>query len=69
VDYAPIIDGYGRTRASPGRYVPAIGKRLVDPSKGDIGWHPGSRKTPFSQRTYDRLSAWVDQKISEIDIE
>jgi len=55
--YAEIIDGYGKTTSSKGRYVPAIHKRLVRPSKRnpDPSQHPGSKKIPFTDRTLTRL--------------
>jgi len=63
VPYAPIIDGEGRTTASPGRYVPRIDKRLVRPSKRNpnIGLHPGAKKTPFSSRTVERWRAEAEE--------
>lgn len=36
------------TSPSPGRYVPAIGKRLVNPASG---MHPGIPANPFVERT------------------
>jgi hypothetical protein len=61
--HAEHIDGHGQTARSEGRYVPAIGRRLKRPSKHSpsIGWHPGSRKTPFTERTMARLESLVTQ--------
>jgi len=42
------------TGPSPGRYVPAIGKRLVTEKK-NIGVHPGIQPNPFVDRALDRL--------------
>jgi len=42
------------TSPSPGRYVPAIGKRLVTEKK-NIGVHPGIQPNPFVDRALDRL--------------
>jgi len=39
------------TRASPGRYVPAIGKRLINPELPHFGMHPGIRATHFVEQT------------------
>ena len=47
--YAPYVE-FG-TRASPGRYVPAIGKRLVNPSLPHFGMHPGIRATHFVEQS------------------
>ena len=65
--HAEHIDGYGRTARSEGRYVPAIHRRLVRPSKRNprIGWHPGSRKTPFTERTMVRLEQLVEQILTQ----
>ncbi|RLG45127.1 MAG: hypothetical protein DRN81_02685 [Thermoproteota archaeon] len=40
------------TRRSPGRFVPAIGRRLRTPSRTNptIGYHPGTRANPFVAR-------------------
>lgn len=46
-----VISG---TRESPGRYVPAIGKRLVNP-KRNIGTHSGMKANPFVERAFERL--------------
>ena len=53
------------TRPSPGRYVPKIGKRLVNPRfyharsgkilPRDIGMHPGTPANPFVERTYRKI--------------
>ena len=37
------------TRPSPGRYVPAIDRRLVDPGHPSFGMHPGIRANPYVQ--------------------
>jgi len=49
VPYAGFVE-FG-TRPSPGRYVPAIGKRLVNPALPHFGMHPGIRATHFVERT------------------
>jgi len=48
------------TRASPGRFVWQINKRLVKPSKRnpDIGMHPGIKRT----RWFDNVMAWWDTR-------
>jgi len=52
VHYATyVITG---TSPSPGRYVPAIGKRLVS-GKRKIGIHPGMKPNPFMNRALERL--------------
>jgi len=51
VDYAPyVIRG---TRPSPGRYVPAIERRLVDPEHPSFGTHPGIAPNPFLEQAAD----------------
>jgi len=49
VAYAPYVE-FG-TRPSPGRYVPAIGKRLVNPALPHFGMHPGIKATHFVEKT------------------
>jgi len=68
VPYDKFIDGDGMTASSPGRYVPAIGKRLVMPSKRNpsIGTHPGSRQTPFSRRTAERMVREAEVMLDEM---
>jgi len=66
VPYDQYVDGEGRTAASPGRYVPYIGKkgkRLKRVSKRNprLGIHPGSRKTPYSKRTTERLRTRIEE--------
>jgi len=56
VDYAPYLE-YG-TRPSPGRYVPAIGKRLVDASLPYFGMHPGIRGRHFVERTREEMETY-----------
>lgn len=67
--------GPDRTRASPGRYVPAIGKRLVSTSSTktvvvggrsfkitsgrNIGMHPGAKRTPYYTRAWTKLKRWL----------
>jgi len=46
VKYALFINS--GTKESPGRYVPSIGKRLVNPPEG---MHPGVKATHFIERT------------------
>lgn len=63
VDYAKYVICW--TRPSPGRYVPAIGKRLVNPRffhaksgkvlMRDIGMHPGTPANPFVEKTCEKL--------------
>lgn len=63
--HAEIIDGEGRVPSSPGRYVPAIGRRLVRTSTTNprIGTHPGAKKTPFGKRTAERLAMELEEEI------
>jgi len=53
--YAPYV--IAGTQRSPGRFVPAIGKRLRQPSRTnpDIGEHPGTPANPFMYRAYQRI--------------
>lgn len=44
------------TRPSPGRFVPAIGKRLVNPPRGT---HPGQRAQPWLQDAINKIAARV----------
>ena len=65
--YDKYVDGEGKTASSPGRYVPAIDKRLVNVSKRnpDIGVHPGSKRTPYSARTAERMKAEAARLIEQ----
>ena len=45
------------TKPSPGRYVPAIGKRLVNPSLPHFGMHPGIKANPYIRETLDSTKA------------
>lgn len=54
VGYATYLE-HG-TRASPGRYVKAIGKRLVNPPRG---MHPGIKPHPFVKPTYDTIASEI----------
>ena len=46
MEYSPhVVLG---TRPSPGRYVPQIGKRLINPRRG---MHPGNPPNPFIDET------------------
>ena len=56
VDYAPYLE-YG-TRPSPGRYVPAMGKRLVNPALPGFGMHPGISPRPFVEPTRAEMEAF-----------
>ena len=47
--YSPYVE-FG-TRASPGRYVPAIERRLVNPTLPHFGMHPGIRATHFVEQS------------------
>jgi hypothetical protein len=39
------------TGPSPGRYVPAIDRRLINPDLPGFGWHPGIRPNPYIEET------------------
>jgi hypothetical protein len=52
-----------RTKASPGRYVPAIGKRLVNPP---LGMHPGTPKDDFVGRAREYVKGEADGVISRV---
>jgi len=56
VDYAPHLE-FG-TRSSPGRYVPPIGKRLVNPAHPSFGMHPGISPRPFVEPTRVEMEAF-----------
>lgn len=56
VFYAPYLE-FG-TRPSPGRYVPAIEKRLVDPSHPSFGMHPGIKPLRLVSQTRDEMLAF-----------
>lgn len=62
------------TRASPGRYVPAIGKRLVSGRRRtkisgvvsyDIGMHPGIRATHFFERALIDADRHIDSMYAD----
>lgn len=63
--HAEILDGHGRTKSSPGRFVKVIGKRLVTVSKRNprIGTHPGAKRTPFGEQTAEQLRAEAEEYI------
>lgn len=64
--HAPyVISGTGRR---PGRFVPAIGKRLVRPSTWNpyIGTHPGTPANPFIERAYQRVMGVIDNLIRRV---
>ena len=67
VSYAPYVE-YG-TRPSPGRYVPSIAKRLVNPSLPHFGMHPGIRPTHFVEEaalaSEPRIEAIFDSIMQE----
>ena len=56
VHYAPYLE-HG-TRPSPGRYVPAIGKRLINPALPSFGMHPGIKPQPFVEPTRVEMEAF-----------
>ena len=56
VYYAPYVE-FG-TKPSPGRYVPAIGKRLVDASLPHFGMHPGIEGQRFVEKTREEMLAY-----------
>lgn len=43
------------TAPSYGRYVPAIGKRLIDSNRLNIGMHPGNRPYKFMEKAAERV--------------
>jgi HK97 gp10 family phage protein len=53
------------TRPSPGRYVPAIKKRLVNPGHPSFGMHPGIAPNPFVERTFREVSQHVVDRVDE----
>lgn len=62
VDYAKFV--VGGTRASPGRFVPQLGKRLVNPKRG---MHPGIKANDFVGRTRVKVQGeipkiWAQEK-------
>lgn len=65
--HAAVVDGEGKTASSPGRYVPAINKRLVKPSvkNPNIGIHPGSRRTPYSKRAADKIRSLAAELLQD----
>ena len=62
------------TQPSPGRYVPAIGKRLVNPRLPHFGMHPGIRANPYIAETVqstreafaEDLQRKMSQRLSEM---
>ncbi|MBS7626870.1 HK97 gp10 family phage protein [Candidatus Bathyarchaeota archaeon] len=54
------------TRPSPGRYVPSIGRRLVDSKHPSFGMHPGIAPNPFVERTFRDVSQQVIDKVDGI---
>jgi hypothetical protein len=46
--------------ASPGRYVPAIGKRLIDSSRPGFGMWPGFKANPFMERIVAASQSEID---------
>jgi hypothetical protein len=46
--------------ASPGRYVPAIGKRLIDSSRPGFGMWPGFKANPFMERIVAASQGEID---------
>jgi len=61
---------YYGTRPSPGRYVPAIGRRLV--RKVPLGVHPGVKRNLFIDRAllqlkeYDKLQVEIRSLLKEV---
>lgn len=47
------------TKESPGRFVPAIGKRLIDDSRPDFGTHPGMKANKIITDTLIELKTRV----------
>ena len=47
--------------SSPGRYVPAIGKRLTNPNRGGFGMWPGFKANPY----LDRVAAAATPEIQQ----
>ncbi|MGQ9640330.1 MAG: HK97 gp10 family phage protein [Candidatus Bathyarchaeia archaeon] len=61
--YAPyIILGI---RPSPGRYVPAIERRLVNPQHPSFGMHPGIAPNPFVERAWLEAGGGMFAKVDE----
>ena len=54
------------TRPSPGRYVPAIGKRLVNPTLPSFGMHPGVMGQHFVERAGDASQARITELFTRI---
>lgn len=54
------------TRPSPGRYVPTIGKRLVNPALPSFGMHPGIRGQHFVERAGDASQARIAELFARI---
>ena len=52
IDYAPIILGKGKTRASPGRFVPGIGKRLISTERLMFG----GKRLPGGSQVFQKRS-------------
>ena len=56
--------------ASPGRYVPAIGKRLKNPNRAGFGMWPGFKANPFMERIADaatpQIQGYFEQALEKI---
>ncbi len=63
VDYAGFVH-FG-TRASGGRFVPALGKRLINPAHPSFGTHPGIKANPFLKKGFERAEAQVNKFFGE----
>ena len=64
VKYAPYVE-FG-TQASPGRYVPAIAKRLVNPALPHFGMHPGIKGQYYVTQTAAGAGPTVEAVFQEI---
>ncbi len=63
VNYAGFIH-FG-TRASGGRFVPALGKRLINPAHPSFGTHPGIKANPFLKKGFERAEAQINRFFGE----
>lgn len=53
------------TKASPGRFVPAIEARLIDPSHPSFGIHPGTKAHHIIEDTTDELKPKVQEEYKQ----
>lgn len=68
-EHAVHVDGEGRT--SPHVIVPRTKKALTFYKEGSYHFarkvkHPGSKRTPFSRRTAERLRKYIDRLLDEM---